>query len=785
MPAVSTTRNDPVPSDGALTGPAPVHTNALPSAPPEIEHLFQLSLLMLIVTGFGTLAATGKLDLISLFCVIGALLLRAVLLLRDRSFAIPRRVVTWLAALYPLIFFADFFFFSGRDFVNPAVHLILFGICVKLFNVERNRDYVYLALLAFLMVLSAAILTIDSAFLAAFAMFLVLAVFWFMTMELRRSALAATNSATVAIPGLRKRRRAVSPLHRLAGSLLGTTAFMVLCIAAAGTVLFFAMPRIRGGYISRRTPSDVLSVGYSDNVELGVIGRIQQSSEVVAHIHIDGDTTGDREIRLRGAVLTHFDGRRWSNPARDTDYLSQSVGRVFQLNAHAPQLQHREDLRLAHGPQLVRLKYRVLMEPLNTSVIFTIPSAQALEGPFHQIGLDTDLTFHNLDPDHSITLYEGISDVSVPVPTALARRGSGTAARAASGDGAQRSNPSESPSAYPPEFAERYLQLPDRLDPRIPELARELTDPEPTPYLRALAIEHYLSSRYGYTLQLPSRTPEDPVADFLFDRRRGHCEYFASSMAILLRSAGIPSRIVNGFRGAQFNQLNASYIVRAREAHSWVEAFIPGAGWMTFDPTPAGNAASSTLWSRWQLYLDASREFWREWIVNYDAGRQQTLSVAAARQGRNRAAELRQWVERHYHAMLDQARSFHRATTHNPQALLQRMSAWLSLLFAIGVGLGGLHAYERWRAASPRISPRTAASILYLRMSGRLARRGYSRSPAQTPSEFAAGIPDPNLRDAVARFTAAYERARFGDSAAEAAQLPHLLEEVRETLSRS
>ena len=770
--------------------PAPDVIAAAPvSAPPEIEHLFQVSLLLLIVTGFGTLAATGKLDIVSLLCVIAALSVRAVFLLRDRPFAIPRRIASWLAVLYPLIFLIDFFFISGRDFVNPAVHLVLFGICIKLFNVERERDYVYLALLAFLMVLSAAVLTVDSAFLGAFALFVVLAVFWFMAMELRRSALSASNSAALAIPGRRKRRRIISPLHRLAGSLAGTTLAMVIAIAATGTVLFFAMPRIGGGYISRHTPSDVLSVGYSDSVELGTIGRIQQSSEVVAHIRIDGDTTGDRLIRLRGAVLTHFDGRRWTNPARESDIVAQSYGRVFQITIHAPQLQRREELRLARGPQLLRLKYRVLMEPLNTNVIFTIPTAQALDGPFRQVGVDNELTFHNLDPDHTVTLYDGISDVSVPVPTELAQLGLGssghsTSARTRRSDAEEAANEMESAS-HSQEFSERYLQLPDQLDPRITELARSLTSSEPTPYLRALAIEHYLSSRYAYTLQLPARAPDDPVADFLFHRRRGHCEYFASSMALLLRSAGIPSRVVNGFRGAQFNQLNAAYIVRASDAHSWVEAFIPGAGWITFDPTPAGDRPPAvTLWSRMQLYLDASREFWREWVVNYDAGHQVTLSMAAARQGRNRALELSLWMKRRYYAMLEQARRFHRATTHDPQRLLRRLSAWLGLLFAIGMGLAALHFYERWRAASPRLSPRSAASILYLRMTGRLARRGYSRSPAQTAAEFAAGISEAELRDAVVRFTAAYERARFGDSPGGAAQLPNLLQQVRETLSR-
>ncbi len=89
-------------------------------APPEIEHLFQTSLFLLVVTGFATLASTGKIDLISVIFVLAALLAARLLLLRDRPFVIPRRVTSWLAVIYFLLFFVDFFFFSGRDWVDSC-----------------------------------------------------------------------------------------------------------------------------------------------------------------------------------------------------------------------------------------------------------------------------------------------------------------------------------------------------------------------------------------------------------------------------------------------------------------------------------------------------------------------------------------------------------------------------------------------------------------------------------------------------------------------------------------
>ncbi len=388
-------------------------------APPEIERLFQTSLFLLVVTGFATLASTGKIDLVSIIFVLTALVLRALLLLRDRPFVIPRRVTSWLAAVYVPLFFADFFLFSGRDWVAPAVHLVLFLMCVTLFNVERDRDYLFLAVLSFLMVLSAAILTVDSAFLAAFALFMVLAVFCFMAMEMRRSSLSAPNFEALIIPGLRTRRRVISPLHRLSGSLLRTTAVMIAAILTASAALFFAMPRVSGGYLSRYTQSDAISTGFSDSVNLGEIGHIQQSSEVIAHIRIKGDTIGDRQIRLRGAVLTLFDGRRWTNPHQDSGILEQ--GYVFQLSSRRRRSNRGEQVRLARGVQPDLIRYRVLMEPLTTSVIFTIPTAQALFGSFREISVDDDQTFHNLDHERSVTSYEGISDLSQPLPTTLDR----------------------------------------------------------------------------------------------------------------------------------------------------------------------------------------------------------------------------------------------------------------------------------------------------------------------------------------------------------------------------
>ena len=100
-------------------------------------------------------------------------------------------------------------------------------------------------------------------------------------------------------------------------------------------------------------------------------------------------------------------------------------------------------------------------------------------------------------------------------------------------------------------------------------------------------------------------------------------------MAVMLRTLGIPARIVNGFHSGEFNDLTSQYVVRASDAHSWVEAFFPNYGWISFDPTPGVSTPVRSGWNRVGLYVDAMASFWRDWVINYDAGHQQTLAVGA------------------------------------------------------------------------------------------------------------------------------------------------------------
>jgi hypothetical protein len=729
----------------------------LAKAAPEIEKLFQFSLFLLIVTGFVTLASTGKLDLLSILFVSAALLFRAYDLIASRNLHIPERWTTYVGFLYVLVYVADFFFISD-SFVTATVHLVLFGMVIKIFSVQRERDHVYLATLAFLEVLSAAILTVDSVFLGAFTVFSLIAVVTFIAMEMRRSSSIAVNSAPLPITGSRHaRRRTPFLLFGFAISRMATG--IVLGMLLSASVIFFALPRLSYGYLSKFAQQNSLVSGFSDNVNLGEIGRIQQSAQTVAHIKIDNDLNGiyGQRLYLRGTVLTRFDGVRWLNPPRQTEVMPYTYGGHFALVGRSSPISQTVE-RFAFNTTHSVVRYRVEMEPISTNVIFLLSQPRYLIGRFREISVDLDETVLNQDRDRIVGDYTGVSDLSQPPPSEL----------------------KELNAPAPSELNARYLSVPPQLDPRIAQLAHSLADKQPSPYEKGAAIQEYLSREFGYTLELPSSTPADPLADFLFRRKQGHCEYFASAMAIMLRDVGVPSRVVTGFRGGEFNQLTQSYILRAKDAHAWVEAYIPGAGWIIFDPTPAGTAPVMTTARRLALYLDAAREFWREWIINYDVNRQQQLTQKTVTTTRDRFRDLREWGESHYRHLQDLARRLNRTATREPKKLASRtvlVLAGIVLLFNLARVARIIR--RRVLARNPRTAPQSAASIWYERMSRAAARKGYRRQPTQTPREFAASIQNESIRGAVVKFTDRYEGARYNNSADDAAELPQLFEEIQ------
>jgi hypothetical protein len=409
------------------------------------------------------------------------------------------------------------------------------------------------------------------------------------------------------------------------------------------------------------------------------------------------------------------------------------------------------------------------MEPTGLNIFFLAPVPTKLNGNYRMVELKPDGAVFN---SHRMVTRNGMQEVDNPQAIGV------YTAEADARDPAMFVRNSNSRD-YPPHLARLYLQLP-HLDPRVAALAQKITASASSNYARAQEVEYYLKTNFGYTLQLPGVRTPDPLAYFLFERKKGHCEYFASSMAVMLRSLGIPARVVNGFRGGEYNDLTGNYIVRERNAHSWVEAYFPEFGWASFDPTPADDApVETTTWSRFSLYMDAASELWREWVVNYDFSHQMKLSADISASTGHAQFTVRSWLTANYKRAVRLALNWEKWLS---ELTPQEMANWcvvLGLLLALPFIPKAWRTLERRRKArDPQQAPRTAASFWYLRMLKRMSRRGFRKQAAQTPAEFAESIDDPEIREEVVTFTQHYERARFAESVEDAARLPELYEEM-------
>jgi protein-glutamine gamma-glutamyltransferase len=693
----------------------------------SVERFFQLSLLGLVTSGYLAVAGSGYLDAPTVVLTAAGLLLRALGICGLVRLEISDRATTAVTVAYAVFFLADYFFLS-HDFLSATVHLLFFLAVMKILTARTSRDYLYTAIIAFLELLAAALLSVNFNFVLFLSLYLLFAIAALTSGEIRRSS---SHAEKVARSGTRR----FAP--RLA--LLATLVTGGILAMTGG--LFFILPRTAEAAFARLMAHRVYLPGFSNQVMLGEIGEIKTSTRAVMHIKIYSAQTV-RPLKWRGGVLTDFDGRRWSNPA-------PRLERVDLVHNH---------VTLVDMDSLVpgfRVNYHVDLEPLENDALFFAGTPETLdmrmraifraEGSVYRLG-------HPMPQGLQYDAYSLLEDYPETAPPLLPQPVLPLAAR------------------------ERALQLPP-LDPRIAPLARGFTAGALTDLERARAIEKRLRTGYGYTLELPERLVADPLAYFLFTRKKGHCEYFASAMAVLLRSVGIPARLATGFQSGIYNPVSDLWLIRAGDAHSWVEAWMPGRGWTTFDPTPPdpGIRDSLALMTRLTLYLDAAETFWQQWVVTYDIERQGSLA-GRVEQGAHRmglrwfdsVTAIGAWWTRWVAPVVRQ---------YGGGAAAAALTAGL-----MWIGAGPLWRRLHWHKRVARVRRGQAdvadATLLYQRMLLLLKRRGYQKPPWFTPAEFARSLPATPLAVTVGEFTTRYNALRFGAHAQSAVRLSELIEEL-------
>ncbi len=715
----------------------------------SVQRYFEISLFSMLGVSFLTVAFTGKLDLISILLVFLALLVKFWGYIRDRDIRLDPRTVTRLSIFYILFYFFDLVFLSPGEVIdqvlNATVHLILFTAVIKIFSASSYRDYIYLAVLAFLQMLAGAILMVDTVYFVWFVLYLLLAISTFLSYEIKRSTEAAVR------PPEGPFREALRNRSALERSLLGLTVSTAAGMLLLAAVLFFAIPRYSTGYMSQLSLQPQNITGFSETVNLGDIGRILQSNVVVMRVIIEGEPQDVVGVRWRGIALTSFDGKTWYKDNTDRRIVQPASYERFVLPRWPGwEARPRRELR-----------YRILRAAISNDTLFTAAVPREIRGPFRRLALDQTDSLHKPNYVPTPMGYEAVSNLGRPTPAEL---------RSALDD-------------YPAGIRLTYLQLPD-LDPRVGELAAQLTADFDNNYDRAGALERYLHDSFRYTLDPQGIDPENPIASFLFEAKSGYCEFFAAAMTLMLRTQAIPARLVNGFQTGSFNPIGGDFIVRARDAHSWVEVYFPRYGWISFDPTPPD--PNPVVESVFDNYKDAVELFWQEWVINYNSTRQASLAREVGRTSVDYSRRIRR---------------FFRSTRQRGVALAERGELWIvdhkllvSFLMILGfVVLMGYDKLANWRELrfliSWRFLPRSRglepqeATLTYARLMSLLGRKGYKRIPSQTPVEFARSFPTSALREPVSDFTNLYNALRFGSAPISVSRFRELLGKIRSAVT--
>lgn len=357
-------------------------------------------------------------------------------------------------------------------------------------------------------------------------------------------------------------------------------------------LLFVLFPRLAAPLWAMQAPAAGV-IGLTDRLEPGSVSELGQSSALAFRVTFEGERPPNRELYWRGPVFWDTDGRSWS--------AAEPSGLAAGLRQAEPQ-----------WSQVVSL------EPSSQRWLF---------------GLDRVLAA----PDEAVLSRDGQLLATSPLAERRHYRVvSAPDAGEADLSGAER---------------RRALALPDGLaTPRMQALVSSWrsADPRP-PAVVAAALAHFRDQPFVYTLR-PPRLSGNVVDGFLFDTRRGFCEHYATSFTVLMRLAGIPTRVVGGYQGGEWNPRGEHLVVRQSDAHAWAEVWV-GGRWQRVDPTAAvaperieraiapavaGEGAAVTfqspgegwvagLWREGRWLLDSMELGWQRWVVGYTSRTQAGL----------------------------------------------------------------------------------------------------------------------------------------------------------------
>jgi transglutaminase-like putative cysteine protease len=523
-------------------------------------------------------------------------------------------------------------------------------------------------------------------------------------------SLLPVTALLAALIGLQQSSLATQPwpTARLAASLLLQALPVML-------LLFVFFPRM-GPLWSLPTPNDKTTTGLSDSMAPADIAELSRSAALAFRASFDGATPPRNELYWRALTLDSFDGRRWSQ----SDYAEFAPGAQWQKQGEA-------------------LSYSIVMQPSAQRWLFALDVA---ETTLEQARLMSDFRLQRRQPVDRSLIYQATS-----WPQAL-----------------RELQPDQ-------QTLRRALQLPEQGEPRSRAWAEQLKrdHSQPEQLVQAL-LSHFNREPFAYTLRPPTLGVNN-IDDFLFETRSGFCAHYAGAMTYVLRSAGIPARVVAGYQGGEFNPAGNYVQVRQFDAHAWVEYWQAGRGWISVDPTfqvaperidmgleeaLAGEQSfledspfsplryrNLTWLNDLRLAWDTINYGWQRWVLGYQS--QQQLEF------------LQRWLGRV-----------------DSQSLVIGLVGGGGLL----LGLLSLWLFKPWQRE------RDVQQRLFRRFEVMLARHGVPRQPGEGPRDYAAraALQLTAQAQAITDFAALFEAQRYAGQAQSAAHLRQRLKALRRVL---
>jgi transglutaminase-like putative cysteine protease len=569
-----------------------------------LDHAFRFSSILLAATGFASLTLAIALPLWLIVLVSGTFVMA---LLRVQSQSAISGVIghlrfsalTW--NIFLLLAFAGFWidlFLVSQELLPAGIHFLVLLLANKLSNLDQRRDFLHLYAISLIALLASAALTTQIWYAPFFFVFLVIGVWTLLLYHLlqEQEEMAEPQHAFPVAPSFQL-------LPHLTLRFFWTTNVMAAGAFALTLLFFFLIPRVGVGFFQNNHGESLRTTGFSEHVDLGVIGPVKQDPSIVMRVELPDRTGHDSKgefLYLRGVAYNRYDGKSWSNSLLHRRMLTEFPEGTFTLRT--------PDTKPSAAAR--QLRQEILLEPLDTTVLFGTPFPTSVKGHFLSVQSDLTGSLSLPYPLHTRSQYTVYSS-----PTTL-----------------NAAEKQASALLYPDFILQQYLQVPV-VNEQILELARQITRPA-TSIAQAVALVHtHLLTHYRYNLDVPSLQSSHPLEDFLLTRKTGYCEHYATAMVVMLRTVGIPARLVTGFLATEWNEFGGYYTVRQRDAHAWVEVYFPQSGWITMDPTPPSPDAAGATWLQSaNSAMDSIRLQWDRLFVHYSAHDQFTV-VQGIREG--------------------------------------------------------------------------------------------------------------------------------------------------------